>query len=211
MIDLDVGATGAAYYTGNCHKWMCAPKGSGFLVVQRERQKLIRPAVISHGANSPRTDRSRYLIEFDWTGSIDPTAYLTIPAALRCMEEIGLRLSPSATRSSAWKALREHNHSLALAARNILCGALGIEPSCPDELLGSMATIALPAGPAHPTSPPLYLDPLQDRLLVEHGIEVPVFAWPRAPRRWLRVSAQAYNRRSDYEELAAALRIILNH
>jgi isopenicillin-N epimerase len=206
MIDLDVGAIDAAYYTGNCHKWICAPKGAGFLVVRRELQAEVRPAVISHGANSPRHDRSRYLLEFDWTGSIDPTAYLTIPAALRCMEEVGARFLPASGGGNGWDALRAHNHRLALAARDLLNEALQIESACPPHLLGSMATVPVAAAPTDPAVAPVSLDPLQDKLWFEHRIEVPVFPWPRWPRRWLRISAQAYNRRADYERLAAALR-----
>jgi len=197
MIPLNLEQLGAAYYTGNCHKWICAPKGAGFLHVRADRQAIVRPLSISHGANSPRTDRSRFQIEFGWTGTWDPSAYLAVPEAIRVMGSV----------SGGWPRLMERNHTLALEARRILCEALRIELPCPDSMVGSLASFPLPdAAEAGPPKSPLYSDPLQDWLLEKHRIEVPVIPWPRPPRRLLRISAQLYNSSAQYELLAKALR-----
>ena len=197
MVPLDLRNLGATYYTGNCHKWLCAPKVAGFLWVRDDRQPSIRPLVISHGANSERTDRSRYLIEFAWTGTGDPTPALCVPEALRFMES---RLP------GGWPELMQRNRELALAARRVLCTALGIEPPAPDSLIGALASVPIADARGDRKLDALELDPLQERLLAEHAIEVPVFAWPAWPRRLLRVSAQLYNSLPQYEALAAALR-----
>jgi isopenicillin-N epimerase len=96
------------------------------------------------------------------------------------------------------------NRALALRGRDILLQMLRIEAPAPDAMLGSMAALPLPDGSAS-TAPPLYGDPLQDRLLEEAGIEVPVVPWPQPPRRLIRISAQLYNRAEEYATLAAAL------
>ncbi len=197
MLPLDLGALGAAYYAGNCHKWLCAPKGAGFLHVRRDRQGGVRPVVISHGANSPRTDRSRLLLEFDWTGSHDPTPYLCVPEALRFLGGL---------LPGGWPALMARNRALALEARRILCDALDAEAPAPEDLVGALAAVPLPDGSAAPLRSPLYADPLQDVLLERYGIEVPIMPWPAPPKRLVRVSCQAYNAREDYERLATALR-----
>jgi isopenicillin-N epimerase len=197
MVPLDLRVLGAAYYTGNCHKWLCAPKVAGFLHVRRDLQPLIRPLVISHGANSQRTDRSRFLIEFAWTGTRDPSAYLSVPKAI---EFVGSLLP------GGWLEVIRRNRELALAARRVLCDALQIGPPCPDEFIGSLASLPLPdASDTTPPKSPLYLDPLQERLLGEFGIEVPIIPWPAPPKRLLRISAQVYNSLPQYKRLAEAL------
>lgn len=197
MVPLNLAALGAAYYTGNCHKWLCAPKSAGFLHVQPDLQKLIRPLSISHGANSPRADRSRFLIEFAWMGTSDPTACLSIPEALRVVASLLPGGGPQ---------IMARNRELALEGRKILCSALNIAPPCPEECIGSLASVPLPdASHAEKSVSPLCLDPLQDQLLAEHGIEVPVIPWPAQPKRLLRISAQLYNCLSQYKRLADAL------
>ncbi len=202
MVPLNLDSLGAAYYTGNCHKWLCAPKGAAFLHVRRDLQAAIRPLTISHGANSPRTDRSRFQIEFGWTGTDDPSPFLAVPKAIEFM---GGRLP------GGWPAVMRHNRQLALKARQVLCRALDLPAPCPDEMIGALAAFPLPDSTnTTPPKSPLYLDPLQDQLLGRHGIEVPVIPWPAAPKRLLRISAQLYNHLPQYERLAAALKATLN-
>jgi isopenicillin-N epimerase len=197
MVPVNLSELGAAYYTGNCHKWLCAPKGAGFLYVQRDRQPAIRPLAISHGANSPRQDRSRFLIEFGWTGTLDPSAFLTVPEALRFMHTL---------MPGGWPEVMARNRELALAARRVLARAFGIEIPCPDAMIGSLASLPIAdAAESSVPSSPLYADPLQDELRERFGIEVPIIPWPAAPKRLLRISAQLYNSLSQYERLASAL------
>ena len=196
MLPLELVRLGAAYYSGNCHKWLCAPKGSAFLWVRRDRQAAVRPLTISHGATARRADRSRFRLEFDWTGTDDPTAWLTVP---RAIEYVGSLVE------GGWPALMARNRALALEARALLCEAAGTAPPCPDEMVGSLAAVRLPDGGAAEITwrrP----DPLQQRLFDGWGVEVPVISWPAPPQRLVRVSAQLYNERDHYVRLADALR-----
>jgi isopenicillin-N epimerase len=195
MVPLELRTLGVTYYSGNCHKWLCAPKGSAFLWVRRDRQADIHPLTISHGANSRRPDRSRFRLEFDWTGTSDPTAWLTVPKAI---EYVGSLLP------GGWPEVMAANRRLAIAAREVLCRAAGTAAPCPDEMIGSLASVILPD---NPTSDNDWrrADPLQRRLFDDWGIEVPVMRWPAWPHRLIRVSAQLYNTASHYTRLAEAL------
>ena len=195
MVPLDLNALGAAYYTGNCHKWLCTPKGSAFLWVRRDRQAAVHPLTISHGHTGEREGRTRFRLEFDWMGTSDPTAWLTVPMAI---DYLGALLP------GGWPALMARNRALALEGRALLCAAAGSPPVCPEEMVGSIASVRLPDSPL---KKPAWRqpDPLQPRLFGECGIEVPIMRWPAAPKRLIRISAQLYNRREQYVRLAGAL------
>jgi isopenicillin-N epimerase len=197
MVPLNLNALGAAYYTGNCHKWLCMPKSAALLHVRRDKQKWIRPLTISHGANSARKDRSRFLLEFGWPGTWDPSPVLIV------LQVIGF---VGSLRPGGWPAIMARNRALALAARKILTSALSVAEPCPEEFIGSLAAIPLPdappeAGPQLPSNE----YPLQDVLRQKHRIEVPIISWPAPPKRVLRISAQLYNSLPQYELLARAL------
>jgi isopenicillin-N epimerase len=209
MLPLDIDALGAAYYTGNLHKWVCAPKGSAFLHVRRDRQAGIRPGTISHGLNAPIHDRSRFRNEFDWQGTLDPTAWLSVPAAI---EFVGGLVD------GGWPTVMGRNQELAIYGRDALAGVLGgAHLGSPTSMTGSMAALPLPPnGPLGDIeargSSPLDADPLQLVLYEQFGIEVPIGAWPvpavnapTPPVRFIRVSAALHNDASDIDRLVVAL------
>lgn len=199
-VALDLKALDAAWYTGNCHKWLFAPKGAAFLHVRRDLRDDVRPTVISHGANAPTHERSRYHLEFDWAGTTDFTPYLSIPAGLR----FGAALVPG-----GWEGLRQRNRALALAARSLLCERLDVQPPCPDDMIGALASVPLPDGEGEKPGGTFPVDPLQRALLARFAVEVPIVAFPRWPKRLVRVSAQAYNSVEDYRTLADGLSVLL--
>jgi len=196
MIALDLRRIGATYYTGNCHKWLCAPRGAGFLYVRRDRQEAIVPPVISHGYNRPRPGYSRFQDLFDWPGTTDPTPWLCVAAAIEFLEGL---------LPGGLAALTARNHLYALAAQALLVRELSARPLCPPAMLGSMAAVELAADPDPPAG---FVDQhrLNQELFEKFCIEVPVYFFPAAPRVVLRVSAQAYNEPGHYQRLVAAVR-----
>jgi isopenicillin-N epimerase len=199
MIPLNLNECGATYYTGNCHKWLCAPKGAAFLYVRRDKQAEIRPMTISHGANSPRTDKSRFQLEFDWMGTDDPTAYLCVPEAIRFMGSL---------LPGGWPELMAQNRAMALAARRMLCERLGEMLPCPDEMIGAIAVVPLLDDRTEFVKTRL-IPPLQDQLWEQFKIEVPIIYWPKQPQQIMRISAQIYNTTAQYQYLAEALTNLL--
>ena len=135
MIPLDLGQLGASYVTSNCHKWLCAPKGSAFLYVREDKQSKIQPLTISHGHTFPLGDTTRFRHEFDWTGTQDISGWCSIPAVIEGMAD---RID------GGWNSIMQHNHDLTIQGRNVLCERLGIQPPCPDEMVACISTIQLP-------------------------------------------------------------------
>ena len=192
IVPLDLIAMDAAYCTGNCHKWICTPKGSAFLHIREDRKSLVRPLSISHGYSFEGTDQEKFEYEFGWPGTQDPTAWLCIPHAI---EFLGSLLD------GGWQEIMDHNRELAIQGRRILCGALGTSPPVPDSMVSSIAAVEMPGeGDVGPMS--LEGDPYHNFLLDEFGIQVPVFPWRHHNKRYIRISAQLYNHVEEYEFLA---------
>jgi isopenicillin-N epimerase len=193
MVPLALDALGAAYYTGNAHKWLCAPKGTAFLHVRRDRQAAVHPLVISHGYD-PDQDGRRFVEEFDWTGTSDATGWLVLPECIRYLAGL---------LPGGWPEMQARNRALALRARDLLCGALGVPAPAPDALIGSLASVPLPA--ARADAPAAALDFEQLALWTRsRGVESWFFPW--AGGMLVRASAQVYNHESQYVRLTELLR-----
>ncbi len=193
QLDINLSTLSPAYYTGNCHKWLCTPKGSAFLYVREDKHQEVRPLAISHGANAPTQERSFFRNEFDWQGTHDPTAHMVIPQTLQLM---------GGWFENGWDDIRKKNHQLACQARDIIATALNMEKPAPDDMLGAMAAFPLDASVLPGGFPN---SGLQKILMDDYQIEVPVFDEPYSPIKTLRLSAQLYNDISQYEYLGHAL------
>ncbi len=198
MIPVELDRLGAAYWTGNGHKWLCGPKGTAVLWVRTDRRERIHPVVVSHGANAPLAGRTRFWHEFDWMGTPDPTGFLALPEAIAWMAAAG----------GGWPGVMAANHALALAGRDRLATALGIDPPAPDAMIGSMAALPLRAVADEAAGAAL-----GRALEIEDRIQVPIGPWPvraaqtagEPPATLIRLSAQRYNEPADYDRLAEAL------
>jgi isopenicillin-N epimerase len=178
QISLDLGSLGADFYAGNCHKWLCAPKGAGFLWARPDHQPWLAPLVVGWSEREETfADRHR------WQGTQDPAAYLAVPAAIDFQAE------------HAWDDVRGRCHALAVEAGRRLT-ALGLRPLAPDESwLGQMIAAELPDCDT---------DDLKLRLYERHRVEVPLRRWDGRPL--VRASFQGYNDERDLEAFVDALR-----
>jgi isopenicillin-N epimerase len=182
-VPVDVEALGADVYAATCHKWLCAPKGSGFLWARPELQESIDANVIGWGYGDDATFISRHTM----AGTRDPAAYLSVPDAIDWQA------------AHDWDAVRERCRGLARTARDRLAELTGLEPLGREDQLGQMVAARLPDGDA---------EALQRRLYDEHRIEVPASRrWNDTPL--VRASFQAYNDETDLERLLDALQVEL--
>jgi isopenicillin-N epimerase len=199
---LDIQNLDPTFYTANCHKWVCSPKGSAFLYVRPDQREFTRPVVLSNNAEKPRAGRAQFLTEFDYVGTGDYTMFYSVKDAVEAM---------SAMLPGGFAEVMRRNHELVLKGRAVLCNALGIEPPAPDEMIGSICTLILPPHDAARRErlmqrPTRYHDALQDVLINKHRIQVPVWGLAGKTDRFIRISAQLYNTVEQYEYLAAALK-----
>jgi isopenicillin-N epimerase len=199
MVPLDLRKMGVAYYTGNCHKWLCSPKGAGFLYVRPDRQEGIMPPIIGHGSNKPRQGYSHFQDLFDWPGTFDPTAWICVGRSIECL---------SGLIEGGLPALMKRNHELAVWARQMFIERLGAKPICPESMLGSMSAVILPFDIGNDmdyTTSPTPTHWLYNELRFKHQIEMVIYHYPAPPQGILRVSCQAYNTPEQYERLAEVL------
>ena len=194
MLPLNLTSMRPAWYCGNLHKWVCAPKGSAFLWAREDGQENLQPAVISHGNNSPRTGFSSFQDRFDWAGTFDPSAWLCVAESINWLGNL---------LPGGWPALRRHNHALTCQARQLLCAALAVEPPCPAGMLGSMATIPLPE---HFQDPHVSGTTAQEQARLYNGFRIELPFMTIGGRRYFRISAHLHNHLAEYAFLADAIK-----
>jgi isopenicillin-N epimerase len=184
QVPLDLSALGADLYTGACHKWLCAPKGSAFLYARREVQPLLEPLVVSWGWEAEKPSNSAFIDHHEWQGTRDPAAFLAVPAAIAFQQE------------HDWGSVRRRCHQLAREARGRFQALTGLEPIHPDSEAWYSQMIAA-------RLPDVEVDDLRARLRQRHAIEVLAHRWNDIPL--IRASFQGYSDRGDLEALMAAL------
>jgi isopenicillin-N epimerase len=190
QIQLDLSAIGADFYAGACHKWLCAPKGAGFLFARRPVQSQLAPLIVSWGYESEKPSPSQFIDHHEWQGTRDLSAFLSVPAAIEFQAQ------------HDWPAVRHLCHALASQTRARINTLTGLPAICPDspEWYGQMFAARLPAE--------VDTDDLKARLYDAYHIEVPLHRWNNQPL--IRVSFQVYNDTADTDALLMALRELLD-
>ncbi|GHO58592.1 aminotransferase class V-fold PLP-dependent enzyme [Ktedonobacter robiniae] len=185
QIPLNLEEIGADFYIGNCHKWLCAPKGSAFLYASPKHQAILQPLIVSWGYESQKPGISSFQDYFGWVGTDDPAAFLSVPSAIAFQQEHN------------WDAVRAACHELAASTRQEITSLLGTQLICSDTWFGQMCAIQVPDGDSQA---------LQRTLRETWHIEMPVTSWNN--HRYIRLSIQGYNSPADVERLLTALHAI---
>ena len=186
QIPLNIHELGCDFYTGACHKWLCAPKGSSFLFVKKEHQDWVKPVVVSWGKDGDDPTPSEFIQNFQWQGTRDMSAFLTIPTAINFYN----------------KEIRPYQESCKKIIQDTCSefpSVLNTEPiSAGREWLAQLVAHPLPKNiPSN----------LKKRLWEEYQIEIPVFEWNG--QAYVRVSIQVYNTQKDVDLLMSALRSLI--
>ncbi|MCG8586567.1 MAG: aminotransferase class V-fold PLP-dependent enzyme [Pirellulales bacterium] len=187
-VPLDVSSIGCDYYVASCHKWLCAPLGTGFLYAREPAEPPLEPLVMSWGRVQPAVPEI-WREEFWWSGTRDLAAYLTVPTAIEFMRSHGLA------------DFRKLTHDLAMYACERVSRVTQCEPFLPerDDWFGSMMPLPLPDCDTAT---------LMHTLAATHSIEVPAYRWEGRPI--LRVSCHLYNDREQIDRLANAMSELLS-
>jgi isopenicillin-N epimerase len=188
-IPLDLTTIEADIYTGACHKWMMTPKGCSFLYVKKEYQPLFDPLVVSWGYESTAPSHSQFLDYHQMQGTRDFSAFLTVPKAIKFMQE------------NNWTQVAADCRKLVKNNYVRFCDLVGSKPICPitDEFLGQMCSIPIK------TKAP---EQLQRHLFEQYKIEVPVMR--QDEKIFLRYSVNAFNSQNDLDKLYAAMEEVVN-
>jgi isopenicillin-N epimerase len=186
QLPLNLDALGADVYTSNCHKWLCAPKGSAFLYVSPHAQPRIEPLVVSWGWQAEAPTHSRFIDEQEYTGTRDIAAYLATPTAIEFFTQHN------------WEQVRAECHVLAVEAQAQVLALSGAQPFSPPEYFAQLVSVRLP---------PCDLATLKMRLYVEYQVEVPLLRWN--DEYLIRISVQGYNTETDIDRLIIGLQALL--
>lgn len=189
QISLHLDSLGADFYGGNLHKWLCAPKGAGFLYARPEVQHLLKPLVVSWGYESLMPSNSKFVDHNEWWGTRDMAAFLSVPKAIEFQKE------------NNWDEVRESCHRLVAYAQNRICELTNLAPLHPptDNWFRQMAAAPLPADTD--------ILELKERLYDDYKVEVPLIDWNG--NKLVRISVQGYNTKRDVDALIGALSILL--
>lgn len=185
QLSLDLSEINPDIYTGACHKWLCAPKGSAFLFAHPDIQEGLEPLIFSWGYQSDRPGPSRFIDYHEWQGTRDLAAFLSVPRAIQYQQE------------NNWAEVRQRCHALAIKAHTRINSLTGLEALSPpsSEWFQQMVAVRLP--------PAVDPEQISTYLYDQHRIEVLAQTWHDQPL--LRVSFQAYNQESDLDALLEAL------